>query len=91
MPCLVIVIALAAPRLVIALLWFCTQWFTGLFPNALWPVLGFVFLPTALLWYLVVQHWFAGQWSAIPIAGMVLALLVDLSPLRGGWRGGARE
>lgn len=80
MPCLLGLLALVAPRLVTVLLWLFTDWFHGLFETALWPVLGFVFLPTTLLWYTAVQHWFAGQWTLWPIVGLVIALLIDLSP-----------
>lgn len=83
MPCLLTVIALAAPRLVIAILWFFTRWFTGIFPSILWPILGFIFLPTTLLWYTAVQHWFGGQWTLWPIVGMVIALMIDVSPASG--------
>lgn len=83
MPCLLVLITLAAPRLAIALLWFLTNWFHGIFPTILWPVLGFIFLPTTLLWYTAVQHWFAGQWTVVPVIGIVVALLIDVSPARG--------
>lgn len=83
MPCLLLLIALAAPRLVILLLWFFTGWFTGLFATLLWPIVGFIFLPTTLLWYTAVQHWFGGQWTLWPIVGLVIALLIDLSPASG--------
>ena len=80
MPCLVALIALIAPRLTIALLWVFTTWFRGMFDNLLWPLLGFLFLPTTLLWYSVVQHWFAGEWTLWPIVGLVVAVLMDLAP-----------
>ncbi|MGH7624502.1 MAG: hypothetical protein ACREOJ_04185 [Gemmatimonadaceae bacterium] len=83
MPCLLALIALAAPRIVILLLWFFSTWFTGLFTALLWPVLGFIFLPTTLLWYTVVLHWFGGQWTLWPVVGIVIALLIDLSPTTG--------
>lgn len=83
MPCLLVLITLAAPRLAIALLWFFTSWFHGIFPTILWPLLGFIFLPTTLLWYTAVQHWFGGQWTVVPVIGIVVALLIDLSPARG--------
>ena len=35
MPCFVVLLALLTPRLVVALLWFFTTWFTGLFPTLL--------------------------------------------------------
>lgn len=83
MPCLLVVLALATPRLVIAILWFFTNWFRGLFDTALWPILGFVFLPTSLLWFTAVQRWFDGQWTLWPIVGMVIALMIDVSPAGG--------
>jgi hypothetical protein len=83
MPCLLALIALAAPRIVILLLWFFSSWFAGLFTMLLWPVLGFIFLPTTLLWYTVVLRWFGGQWTLWPIVGIVIALLIDLSPTTG--------
>jgi hypothetical protein len=83
MPCLFLLIALITPRLLILLLWLFTTWFRGIFPIALWPVLGFIFLPTTLLWYTAVQHWFGGQWTLWPIVGLVIALAIDVSPARG--------
>jgi hypothetical protein len=83
MPCLLTLIALSAPRLVVALLWLFSNWFTGLFSTSLMVLLGFIFLPTTLLWYTCVQHWFGGQWTFWPIVGMVLALCADFSPAAG--------
>jgi hypothetical protein len=83
-PCLAILVALAAPRFLIVVLYFVSDFFTGVFPTPLWPILGFVFLPTTLLWYVSVQHWYGGQWNgAVQIAGIVIALLIDLSPASG--------
>lgn len=84
MPCLVAIIALIAPRLLIVVLWLMTSFFGGLFTTPLWPILGFVFLPTTLIWYAGVQHWFGGEWNgAVQIVGVVLALMIDVSPSRG--------
>jgi hypothetical protein len=80
MPCLLAILALGMPRVVVVVLWLFTHWFSGNFHIALWPVLGFIFLPTTLLWYTAVQHWWGGQWSLFPIIGIVIALLIDLSP-----------
>jgi hypothetical protein len=80
MPCLFVLLALAAPRLVVVVLWFTTHWFRGSFPSVLWPVLGLLFLPTTLLWYTAVQHWFGGNWTLWPVVGLVVALGIDVSP-----------
>lgn len=83
MPCLLAILALSVPRVLILGLWFLDDWFEGLFDTLLWPALGFVFLPTTLLWYTAVQHWFGGEWGLWPVAGLVAALLLDASPARG--------
>jgi hypothetical protein len=83
MPCLLALLALAVPRVVILLLWFFTTWFQGIFSTILWPILGFIFLPTTLLWYTVVQRWFGGHWGLWPVIGIVIALMIDISPARG--------
>ncbi len=80
MPCFLVVIALAFPRLVIAGLWFFTSWFAGVFAAPVWPVLGFFILPTTTLWYAAVHHWYGGTWTTAPVAGLVIALLFDGAP-----------
>jgi hypothetical protein len=45
MPCIMTLMALATPRLVVALLWFFTHWYRGVFDNLLWPIIGFVLPP----------------------------------------------
>ena len=80
MPCLLVIIALSAPRLVILCLYFLSTWFNGIFAAPLYPVLGFFFLPTTLLWYTAVVHWFHGQWTLWPVIGLIIALAIDVSP-----------
>jgi hypothetical protein len=82
LPFLVVILALLIPRVITALLYLFTNWFQGVFSNVLWPILGFIFLPTTLLWYSAVQNWFHGEWGVIPVAGIVIALIVDLFPAR---------
>ena len=83
MPCLLALIALFVPRVVIVLAWFFSDWFDAVFDTLLWPVLGFPFAPTVLLWYSVVVNVYGGVWSTVPIIGMVIAVLIDLSPATG--------
>ena len=82
MPLILALIALLTPRLVIVLVWLFSRWFDGLFRTALWPVLGFIFLPTSFLWYTAVQHWWGGHWTLWPVVGIVAALCIDVSPSR---------
>jgi hypothetical protein len=80
MPCLFVLLALATPRFVVFLLWMFSNWFQGIFTTSLWPILGFFLLPTTLLWYTAVHHWFGGQWTLWPIVGLIVALSIDVSP-----------
>jgi hypothetical protein len=80
MPLLIVLFALLVPRVTIVLLWLFSNWFEGIFTTPLWPILGFIFLPLTLLWYTAVQHWFGGQWDIIPIIGLIVALIIDVSP-----------
>ena len=80
MPILLGLLALLLPRVTILALWLLTPWFEGVFGNALLPLLGFLLLPTTLLWYSAVMNWFGGQWDIVPIVGLVIAVLLDLSP-----------
>ena len=86
MPCLVAVIALLFPRILIAVLWFFTNWFSGVFSSILWPVLGFIFLPVTMLWYSVVINQFGGVWSITNIIVMVLAVAIDMGSWGGGYK-----
>jgi len=82
MPLLVALVALLLPRVTIVCLWLFSGWFNGVFPNPIWPILGFLFLPLTTLWYSAVVHWFGGNWDVIPIVGLVVALIIDISPTR---------
>lgn len=82
MPCLLVVLALSVPRLVCALLFLFTDWFAGVTRPPVLGILAFLFLPTTLLWYTAVQHWYHGAWGPWQIAGGVVAVLLDVGPVR---------
>ena len=88
MPCFLVILALSVPRLVAAALYVFTDWFHGVLPEPapglpIVGILGFLFLPTTLLWYTAVQHWWAGAWGPWQIGGIVLAVLLDVGPIGG--------
>jgi len=87
MPCLLIAFALAVPRLVCVALFFLTDWFAGSVQPVVLAVLAFLFLPTTLLCYAAVQHYYHGVWGPWQLAAMVLAVMIDVGPLRAKRRG----
>lgn len=89
MPFLLLIFALFLPRVVIALLWLFSSWFS-VGPGALLGILGFLFLPYTLLWYSAVQHWYAGEWGALQIVVLVLAVLADIGVFGFGRKRGER-
>lgn len=86
MPCILVVIALFFPRILMAVLWFFTDWFDGVFSHILWPILGFIFMPFTSLWYSVVVNKYGGEWNALTIIVMVIAVLSDLGSSRSGFK-----
>lgn len=82
MPLILGILGLLFPRLLIIILWLVTTWFSRVFDNLIILILGLIFLPLTTLWYAIVVHYFGGVWSALPIAGMVVALVIDLGGLR---------
>jgi hypothetical protein len=83
MPCLFAAAVLLLPRITILYLYFLTNWFQGVFTGILWPVLGFIFAPTTLIWYSVVEQVYGGTWGTLQIVVLVIAVLIDLSPTSG--------
>lgn len=85
MPCILAAVALLFPRVLIVILWIFTDWFTGVFDSVLIPLLGFIFLPVTMLWYSVVVNHYGGEWTTLNIILMVLAVVIDLGSLGGGY------
>ena len=77
MGCLFAILGAIFPRFMIVVIYFFTNWFDSVFDSMLWPVLGFFFAPFTLLWYMVVMMYLGGDWDAIAIIGMVIAVAAD--------------
>ena len=86
MPCIIAVLGLLFPRILILILWFLTDWFSGVFDTLLWPILGFLFMPVTMLWYSFVVNNQGGQWGTMNIVVMVFAVLIDLGSWGGGYK-----
>jgi hypothetical protein len=83
MPCLLLILFAAFPRVALVLLFFFSTYLQRAYHGLLVPILGFIFLPLTTLAY----AWMVN--SGLPIAGMnlillIVAVIIDLS----GWGGG---
>jgi hypothetical protein len=84
MGCIVMLAGLVAPRVVIAVLWFFSNWFSSVSDNLILPILGFIFLPYSFLWYSAVINWYGGEWGFIQIVVMIIAVMMDLGASKEG-------
>ncbi len=85
MPCLLLMVALAFPRVVLACMWFFTHMITRAYDGALIPLMGFVFLPITTIAY----AWLVGQHR--PIEGINLIILIVAVMLDMGSHNGGRQ
>jgi len=84
MPCLLLIVVLAFPRLGLALLFLFTHYLDRAFHNFLVLILGFLFLPLTTLTYAwMVNSHLAVQ--GINLLFLLIAALVDLGALGGGY------
>lgn len=77
MPCLTVILSLGFPRVMLVVLWLFFDWFDLAYDGLLFPILGLLFAPLTCIWYAMVLHYFAGDWSLWPIVGMVVAVCLD--------------
>ena len=85
MPCLVLIIFVAFPRLALVLLFFFSNYLERAYHGLLLPLLGFLFLPLTTLAY----AWMAN--TGRPTTGLnliilIVAVVIDLGGLGGGAR-----
>jgi hypothetical protein len=82
MPCLLVLVVVLFPRIVLALLFFLSNYLQHAYHGLLIPLLGFIFLPLTTLTY----AWMVN--SHMPVEGvnlviLVVAVLVDAGGLGG--------
>ncbi len=90
MPCLLLIVVLAFPRIVLALMFFFTNYLSRAYHGLLLPLLGFFFLPLTTLVYawLVNNHM---PMEGVNLFILVLAVVIDAGGLGGGaWHRGRR-
>lgn len=78
MGCILPIFSLLMPRVVMVFIFLLTNWFAQAFTTALWPLLGFLFMPyTTLVWMTAMlnnQRQMSGPWIIL----LILAVLLDL-------------
>jgi hypothetical protein len=90
MPCLIVILALAFPRVVLAVLFFFTSYLDRAYHGLLVPLIGFIFLPVTTLYYAWLVN-SGGTPSGIYLIFLILAVVIDLGSLGGGARARRRD
>jgi hypothetical protein len=83
MPCLIVILVLAFPRIALLLLFFLSNYLERAYHGLLLPLLGFIFLPLTTLVY----AWEVN--SHLPLEGinlliLIVAVVIDVGGLGGG-------
>ena len=90
MPCLLVLLALFLPRLTLVLVWLFSDYLSRAYETALWPLLGFIFMPLTTLAYAFAIN-SNGSVSGIYFVIAMLAALLDLGALGGSEAGRRRR
>jgi hypothetical protein len=83
MPCLLVLVVLAFPRVVLILMWLTSNYLQRAYHELLIPLLGFLFLPLTT----IVYAWLMNTHSpleGINLLYLILAVLIDAGGLGGG-------
>ena len=89
MGCLVVLFVLLLPRTIMVVLWLFSSYLSTAFGTWVWPLIGFLVLPTTTLAYAVAQNRYGGV-RGIGLV-VILGALVDLGALGGGGRGAGKR
>jgi hypothetical protein len=83
MPCILLLVVLAFPRVVLVLMFLLSDYLTRAYHGLLIPLLGFIFLPlTTLVYAWEVNSHMALQ--GINLLFLIIAVVIDLGGLSGG-------
>ena len=86
MPCLLVLLAVLAPRVVSVLLYLFTGFFDAAFSGRLLLLIGVIALPFTTLAYAWMINSYGAIGNTTSIVVLVIAVIVDLSSLQGGSR-----
>ncbi len=78
MGCLFVVLAVLLPRIALIFIYLGTNWFSYAFSTAVWPLLGFFFMPYTTLAYTIAMVNTGGTLTGLWIILIIIAVLADL-------------
>jgi hypothetical protein len=82
-PCLLILGLLSIPRTIIVVLVIFSDYIGRAFDSALWPILGFFFMPTTTLAWAWMENT-RGEAGGVHLVIVIIAACLDLGVIGGG-------
>ncbi len=83
MPCILLLLALAFPRVILAAMFFLSNYLEKAYHGILIPLLGFFFLPiTTIVYAWLVNNGYA--MNGLNLIWILIAVMIDLGSLGGG-------
>jgi hypothetical protein len=89
-PCFIVTVALFTPRVALVLVWLFSNFLHRAYDTALWPLLGFLFMPLTTLAYAFALN-SAGSIRGIWFGFVLAAALMDLGVVGGSGRQARRR
>ena len=84
MPCLLLILFLAFPRVVLAVLFLLSNYLERAYHGLLIPLLGFFFLPLTTLAYAWMVNNHQSPTANVNLVIIIIAVVIDLGGLGGG-------
>jgi hypothetical protein len=89
MPCILLLLVLAFPRVILVLMFLMSNYLGRAYHGLLIPILGFIFLPlTTIVYAWEVNSHMAMQGTNLII--LLVAVIIDVGGLGGGWHRSSR-
>lgn len=85
MPCLLLLVVVAFPRVVLVLLFLLSNYLQRAYHDLILPILGFLFLPLTTLVYAWMINSHRSLELGVNLIILIVAVLIDVGGLGGGW------
>ena len=84
MPCLLVLLVLAFPRVVLVLMFLLSNYLERAYHGLILPIIGFIFLPLTTIVYAWMVNTHRGPMDTVNLIILIIAVVIDLGGLGSG-------
>jgi hypothetical protein len=84
MPCLLVLLVLAFPRVVLVLMFLLSDYLQRAYHGLILPIVGFIFLPLTTIVYAWMVNMHRPPMDTVNLIILIVAIVIDLGGLSGG-------